>query len=325
MTLRSGLTHSVTHHTHTALCARIAAAFCCSSANRHPNLPPKYSTAVSSSELRYQKERAAAESGWNTWLSRDMLTHAILPQGAAVSLELRAGGASLSALGADGPSCDAAKFPAKHGLHAMRGAYTEIEEVSVGGWKFRLESATLGPAQTDLVVVVTTVANLGNASFPSPSLVVNVGIPAAFAPRVCTSTPVAPEDGASLRLACPGFPDLFVSSTNSEAGALATELDLKVSLAPEVGGQVSIQAGLGRPPAISHAKALATVADARQDLIDQFATYGVHNETFAGLQTAISWNVIYTPYEGIVTPVFRGTPWSLAKPHGSSHPIRPMP
>jgi hypothetical protein len=30
------------------------------------------------------------------------------------------------------------------------------------------------------------------------------------------------------------------------------------------------------------------------------------NETVAGLVTAISWNVIYTPYEGIFTPVFRG-------------------
>ena len=29
---------------------------------------------------------------------------------------------------------------------------------------------------------------------------------------------------------------------------------------------------------------------------DEFDTFKAHNETYAGMQTAISWNVIYTPY-----------------------------
>jgi hypothetical protein len=37
--------------------------------------------AISQPEQQYYTERMAAEVGWNTWLSNDMLTHALLPHG----------------------------------------------------------------------------------------------------------------------------------------------------------------------------------------------------------------------------------------------------
>ena len=70
---------------------------------------------VSAAEQRYNAERAAAEVGWNTWLSGDMLTHALLPSGLAVSIALHVGNATVADLGARGPSCDAATFPAMCG------------------------------------------------------------------------------------------------------------------------------------------------------------------------------------------------------------------
>ena len=54
------------------------------------------SSKVMASELKYHAERARAERGWNTWLSGDMLTHALLPHGIAVSVALHAGGNSVS-------------------------------------------------------------------------------------------------------------------------------------------------------------------------------------------------------------------------------------
>jgi len=48
-------------------------------------------------------------------------------------------------------------------------------------------------------------------------------------------------------------------------------------------------------PSKSSAEIGAIVGAARAELLKSFAQYGVRNETFAGMQTSISWNVIYTP------------------------------
>ena len=69
----------------------------------------------------------------------------------------------------------------------------------------------------------------------------------------------------------------------------------------------------------SHAAIQRIVAAARRTLLASFAKYGKRNEVFAGMQTSISWNVIYTPYEGIITPVFRGSPWKCSEPHNVSN------
>jgi hypothetical protein len=57
------------------------------------------------------------------------------------------------------------------------------------------------------------------------------------------------------------------------------------------------------------------VTAARTKLIQQFSKFGRHNETYAGLVASIAWNIIYNPYEGIITPVFRGAPWGASKAH----------
>jgi len=57
-----------------------------------------------------------------------MLTHAYLPHGLAVRLAFTSatGDNVLTDLGMQGPKCDRSEFPATHGLHAVRGDYTEI-------------------------------------------------------------------------------------------------------------------------------------------------------------------------------------------------------
>ena len=75
------------------------------------------------------------EQGWNTWLSGDMLTHALLPSGIAVKLTMRTddGKTTLSDLGMQGPKCSRQEFPCTHGLHAKRGQYTEIQSLDFAG------------------------------------------------------------------------------------------------------------------------------------------------------------------------------------------------
>lgn len=98
------------------------------------------SATVAESERRYFAERQAQEFGWNTWLSGDMLTHAYLPHGIALSLALVVGQSTVRGLCANGPSCDQRMFPAKHGLHGTRGEYTEVEHIDVGGAAFKVDA-----------------------------------------------------------------------------------------------------------------------------------------------------------------------------------------
>lgn len=260
-----------------------------------------------------------------------MLSHTLLPSAATVSLSLHVGNATTAHLGGQGPSCSAAIFPAKHGYHDVRGQYTEIEQVSVGitGASFKVESATT--SEGDLYIIVTTLTlPISEESDPTPSLSVTLNVPIDYLPRFCNITrqkswqkrffePVSDV----LQADCPGFPKVFVS-----ASSMSTTLSnhepttpgvdpgtLEVSLPSTVGGTVEISATTRRGPARARDTPGEVVANARSALLARYAKFGEQNETYAGAENAISWNVIYTPYEGIITPVFRGASWSATRPH----------
>jgi len=95
--------------------------------------------------------------------------------------------------------------------------------------------------------------------------------------------------------------------------AQPTEIGFSIQLPIKSGATVAVFIGNGTAPTtMTIAQAMS---DARAKLVSRFAKFGVHNETYAGMQIAISWNTVYTPYEGIFTPVFRGSPWDVAKAH----------
>ena len=294
---------------------------------------------VSAAEQRYDVERAANEVGWNTWLSRDMLTHAWLPSGIALSISLHHGKVTVEELGAQGPSCSASKFPAKHGLHARRGEYTEIETITVGseGASFRVESATAGAssssgadAGTELHIVITTLSvptdpsnsTALSGSDEQPFAVLSLGVPLSYRPRVCNVTTQATK---ALVGSCPGFAPVAVhAASGTKFRAAGGPGSLMVQLATSVGGTVSFTASASATAGMLTDTAAAAaasskpghiVAAAREKLLQQFSRFRGHNETYAGLVASIAWNIVYNPYEGIITPVFRGAPWSASKPH----------
>jgi hypothetical protein len=280
------------------------------------------SSTVAAPELKYHSERALAERGWNTWLSGDMLTHALLPHGIAVSMALHAGSSSVSELCSQGPSCDLTKFPAKHGLHATRGEYTELETVSLGdGTEFRVETAASeNSGSEDLNILITTLAlpnrtgTNGTEAVAALHAVIALGVPEPYEPRVCT---VTAGGNRELWGDCPGLSRVRVSAAAGTVSTATSNSTLQVALSTQVGGQVAVQAsalgdsregGGGRrdemiashidpeaAPSKSSAEIGAVVGAARAELLKSFAQYGVRNETFAGMQTSISWNVIYTP------------------------------
>lgn len=264
---------------------------------------PTFTSDVPAAELRYFEERAAAEAGWNTWLSEDMLTHALLPHGLGLSLSFHAGSAVLAGLGAEGPSCDRGAFPATHGLHDVRGEYTEIESLDFAGASYKIESATT--AAGELLVLVTRLTSEGSPA----ELHLDASVPATWKPRRC-----AVQGGdAVLRAECHGLPAV---SLQAAAGTevQATSTGFAVSLPAKAGAVVAFATGEGAEAPSTQA-VVAAVAAARAKLVQRIEAFGEHNETFAGMVTAISWNVVYTPLEGIITPIFRGSPWFVSKPH----------
>jgi hypothetical protein len=317
------------------------------------------SPALPAAELRYQKEKGKAEVGWNTWLSGDMLTHALLPHGLALQMVLKSadGNTAVSMLGNNGPKCDRALFPATHGLHDRRGEYTEIESVDLAQSQYRVETATDQIDEGRLQIIVTCLKGKNTTVGAADVLTITAGVPDAWKPRRCnvhSSTAIvataAPAAAASVVADCPGLPDVtLMPSTDSSGveevnGIEATATGFTVPLPSAVGATVAFTAvlagGGGGPPAPSSTAAIRAIVSARRAaLMARFAAYASasvatstsnhssgpaphanRNETVAGLVTAISWNVIYTPYEGIFTPVFRGSPWSVSKPHNYGAP-----
>ena len=148
--------------------------------------------------------------------------------------------------------------------------------------------------------------------------IITLGVPEPFKPRTCAPAKAA---NTTLLARCPGLPGVRVTPSDTAVAQIvpsASVPQIRLDIAPVVGSTTAFVASVGdqmHSTAPRHREMVTSVAAARSELLRQFARYGDHNETYAGMQTAISWNVIFTPYEGIFTPVFRGSPWDVSKPH----------
>ena len=285
------------------------------------------SDAVPAEQQRYRLERERAETGWNTWLSDDMLTHALLPQGLAFSMSFEADGYDpLTDLGSK-LSCDRTVFPATHGLHDVRGEYTEIETLDFAGSTFRVESASVpatlvpgcgvaGGNSSASSVLLLKITTLRRNHSDAVTLRVRGSVPNAWIPRECN---VSVDSAGTLTGLCPGFRQVTLRpSPGDSTKAKPDNSSIVVTLPVAFGDFVTFHTCpvSSQEPTTTVAVAQA-IGAARERLRSRFATaYGPSkNETFAGMATAIGWNVIYVPLEGIITPVFRGSPWTLSKPH----------
>ena len=186
---------------------------------------------------------------------------------------------------------------------------------------FKVESGTVGDDGTYAIQVMALVPTA------SPGVLrVSAEVPAAWQPRVCNvSIGAAATTGGSLtsgHLAaptllaeCPGLPTIGVSSDNGVVrgltigdatggrghGAASVSEDpstpqFEIQLPTVVGGRVTVYAYIGRPdPKVTTAYATKAIATRRSELVNSFSRFGSKNDTYAGVSTAIAWNVIYTP------------------------------
>ena len=121
-------------------------------------------------QAQYAKLKNDLAAGWNTWNTRSVLSHVLLPSAFSLNLELVDGAADSvlreALIGRRGENVETVR----PGLHSYDGAYTEltIEWRSV---KVKIESAATG---NNLVILITPLSqNRGNKLLLRPAMLWN--------------------------------------------------------------------------------------------------------------------------------------------------------
>ena len=234
----------------------------------------------------YEALQQRLARGWNTWNTRSVLSHVLLPEGFALNLCIREykGRKYLkdALIGRQKPE----EEQIHPGPHAYDGSYSELN-LKWQGLELIVQSATEGE---DLVLLVTP---LVTHTRKAPLLVVESGI--------LWNRPgyVVLQDGALAG----HFADRTVrayGTTDSipDPHILAQTPYLSMPLDSPVG------VSTGRPRPLAEIQAI--IARRRDDHLRQRAAYGDLAEVYAAIQTCMAWDTIYEPEHGrVVSPVSR--------------------
>ncbi len=228
--------------------------------------------------------------GWNTWNTRSVLSHVLLPEGIAVNFGIKEYGAGQflreALVGRFGKE-DEVIHP---GLRSYDGSYTELT-LRWRGMEFSVQSATEGD---DLVVRVTP-----RAMQPKPAtLVVASGLlwnrPGTLRREEGLGT------GARLVYETPARTvAVYAAGVPMDDAQVDTVTPyLAVSLATPV----VVSTGRSRTPAEVEGILLA----ARERLQRGDARFGAHAEAYRAMRTCLAWDTIYEPRKGrVVSTVSR--------------------
>ncbi|MEI7832687.1 MAG: trehalase family glycosidase [bacterium] len=229
--------------------------------------------------------------GWNTWNTRSVLSHVLLPMGYAINLGVKnyATGAYLkeALVGRHGKGDEVVR----PGLHTYDGSYTELN-ITWQGIEFTVESATTGH---DIVISVTPHSHHRKP----PLLIVESGLLWNRPGRLYSV-------GNKLVGECPRFP-IFVYATRPSVRD------------PYIAVQTPyLSLPLDKPIGISTGKARdlyevrSIVARARTKAVAEMEKYEELAETATVLRNCIAWNTVYDPlHSRAITPVCR--PWNIER------------
>ncbi len=234
----------------------------------------------------YEQLQARLARGWNTWNTRSVLSHVLLPEGFALNLGLREYRGRQYLKEALIGRKRAEEEQIHPGPHAYDGSYTELN-LKVWGNELTVCSATDGD---DLVLLVTPVTTPGRRA---PLLVVESGI---LWNRPGTLTRegdvlVGRFAGREVRVygTGPGVVDPHIAA---QTPYLALALD----------GPVGISTGQPR----SREEIEQIIARRRRALLQQREAFGDLAEVYAAVQTCMAWDTIYEPeHQRVVSPVSR--------------------
>lgn len=231
---------------------------------------------------RYDQMQRQLATGWNTWDTRSVLTHVLLPYGAAIDLNLQnADGQRVNHFQIGSRSADA---PVMHpGPHTYNGAYTDIS-LEWKGHKLRVQSAAEGLKNIILVTPLEGNKDGGRLIVALKSLWLREG-----GTNVKNNTFTIQPAGFDIKVA------------GTVAGDDIEEKDSEISVSTDQ--QVLICCG--EDMNLSEAKQFI------QSHIDAFVTenkkkFGKDYEVYNAMQNVLSWDNIYDPTIcKVITPVSR--------------------
>ncbi len=233
----------------------------------------------------YDEMKKTLASGWNTWNTRSVLSHVLLPQGFAINLglkEYRDSHVLREALIGRFGEADEKILP---GLHAYDGSYTRLELTWMDN-RVVVESAS---EDGELVLLVTPI----QTQIHPPTLFAEAAILWNFPGRAWRE---------------PGH--LQFEARDKSVSAFTTGVEVfdpnlpTVSpyLAVRLDGPVGISTGAPRD--VEHIRASLDAARARHET--SLAQYGEHRSSYEAMQTCLAWDTIYEPlHDRVVTPVSR--------------------
>ena len=233
----------------------------------------------------YLALKRALLKGWNTWDVSDVLTHVLMPEGFAVTLEVEKDGEK--AAGVCIGKADKGTLVVAPGLHAYDGSATDLN-VAWKGMHIRVRSATSGD---DLVLLVT-------CDRPQAGTLLKVLPRMLWGRKVGlgrTGQAVRAETGARTV-------SVYVAGAEPAGGGSETPPHFAVPLAEGVG------ISTGRARSIAEIGAAVDAAAAAEER--RRSAYGELAPLYAAQQSVLAWNTIYDPKnDRPITPVARD--WCL--------------
>jgi hypothetical protein len=242
----------------------------------------------------YDELKRGLARGWNTWNTRSVLSHVLLPEGIAVNLGIKEyrerSYLKESLIGRRGEKVEVV-MP---GARSYDGRYTDVtvrwKEVTV-----RVQSATEGE---DLLLLVTPLAS---QTYSPATLVVEGGV-------LWNWDGCVRKSGEELHWEAPGN----VQTLHLAGGQPSTPVfdpyipaqGCYLAYALNVGEAIALHTG-GVPRSRAQIEA---VLSSRQKEQEQYAAdrFGELAEVYRAMQTCLAWNTVYDPLKDrVVSPVSR--------------------
>ena len=232
---------------------------------------------------------------WQTYSNPTMGAHVLMPTGlrVAATLASAADGKVLGDLSVFRRS-DPALLLA--GLHSLNGSdYTQL---SVGSWGARVCDVSFETTVVDAQLYFLATAN--GTDCAGLRLLVRPGMMEERFGVVAMGA-----DGASATAAVPGFARVTVTAVGAAPVPFSKGGDVYIALPLADGGVVGYATGYAaQPPPIAAMQ--AAIAAARAIVLASFAKYGDLADIYEAMASILAWNTMFTPVEGVVTPVSRG-------------------
>jgi len=218
--------------------------------------------------------------GWNTWDTNSVLTHVLLPQGLAISLQLQDGesGEILEDALIGRSEFDSMEHVVP-GPHAYDGSYTELT-LEWRGVHIQVQSASVDDEFYLLITPVTESAD--DFLIVSPEMMWD-------------------RDG-EISISQNAITGIMPSDT--------IELTVRADQLAPASGHISISLAETTSISTDNTRSIEDIAKlidgARQEFLSERSTFGDSAELFDAMQSVLAWNVIYEPTnDRVITPVSR--------------------